>query len=136
MKKFLALSLIAVMTAGVLAGCSSKTEEKPADEKKEETTDGETTADGETYIVATDTAFPPFEFTDANGDFVGIDVDIINAIAEDPVLQSTFSHSALTQLFLLFSQDRLMVSSQAAQSQMQEKKLSISQSLTTQQTLL
>ena len=83
MKKFLALSLIAVMTAGVLAGCSSKTEEKPADEKKEETTDGETTADGETYIVATDTVFPPFEFTDANGDFVGIDVDIINAIAED-----------------------------------------------------
>ena len=83
MKKFLALSLIAVMTAGVLAGCSSKTEEKPADEKKEETTDGETTADGEKYIVATDTAFPPFEFTDANGDLVGIDVDIINAIAED-----------------------------------------------------
>ena len=83
MKKFLALSLIAVMTAGVLAGCSSKTEEKPAEDKTEETTDGEATADGETYIVATDTVFPPFEFTDANGDFVGIDVDIINAIAED-----------------------------------------------------
>ena len=35
------------------------------------------------YIVATDTVFKPFEYTDENGDFVGIDVDILAAIAED-----------------------------------------------------
>ena len=35
------------------------------------------------YIIATDTTFAPFEFTDAKGNFVGIDVDIMAAIAED-----------------------------------------------------
>jgi polar amino acid transport system substrate-binding protein len=40
-------------------------------------------ADGETYVVATDTTFAPFEFQDAQGKFVGIDMDLIRAIAED-----------------------------------------------------
>lgn len=40
-------------------------------------------ASGKTYIVATDTTFAPFEFTDENGDFVGIDVDLLAAIAAD-----------------------------------------------------
>lgn len=40
--------------------------------------------DGEkVWVVATDTVFKPFEYTDANGNFVGIDVDILAAVAED-----------------------------------------------------
>ncbi|MGM9973105.1 MAG: transporter substrate-binding domain-containing protein [Clostridiaceae bacterium] len=41
--------------------------------------------DGNTkkYVIATDTTFAPFEFTDENDKFVGIDVDILAAIAED-----------------------------------------------------
>lgn len=35
------------------------------------------------WTIATDTVFKPFEYTDENGDFVGIDVDILAAIAED-----------------------------------------------------
>ncbi len=35
------------------------------------------------WIIATDTAFKPFEYTDAAGNFVGIDVDIVEAIAKD-----------------------------------------------------
>ena len=35
------------------------------------------------FTIATDTVFKPFEYTDANGDFVGIDVDLLAAIAED-----------------------------------------------------
>ena len=34
------------------------------------------------YVVATDTTFAPFEFQDGN-DFVGIDMDLLKAIAED-----------------------------------------------------
>lgn len=37
----------------------------------------------EDYAIATDTAFRPLEFTDDAGDLVGIDVDILAAIAED-----------------------------------------------------
>ncbi|MGK2932081.1 MAG: amino acid ABC transporter substrate-binding protein/permease [Solirubrobacterales bacterium] len=40
-------------------------------------------AEGEAYTVATDTTFAPFEFQDAQGKFVGIDMDLIRAIAED-----------------------------------------------------
>lgn len=35
------------------------------------------------WIVATDTSFKPFEYTDEKGEFVGIDMDILAAIAED-----------------------------------------------------
>lgn len=40
-------------------------------------------ADAPHFIIATDTVFRPFEFTDANGNFVGIDVDLLAAIAEE-----------------------------------------------------
>jgi polar amino acid transport system substrate-binding protein len=49
------------------AGCGGKTEESEGDK---------------TYVVATDTTFAPFEFQDGN-DFVGIDMDLLAAIAED-----------------------------------------------------
>ncbi len=42
---------------------------------------GETaTAD---YVIATDKGFSPFEFQDAEGNIVGIDMDILAAVAED-----------------------------------------------------
>ncbi len=71
MKKFLSLLLAGVMTLS-LAAC------------------GGGSSDAQKYIIATDTAFPPFEFTDASGDFVGIDVDIVNAIAEDQGFEVEF----------------------------------------------
>lgn len=40
-------------------------------------------AQDENYVIATDTTFAPFEFQDVNGNFVGIDMDLIRAIAED-----------------------------------------------------
>lgn len=40
-------------------------------------------AAGENYVIATDTTFAPFEFQDDKGNFVGIDMDLIRAIAED-----------------------------------------------------
>ena len=35
------------------------------------------------FTIATDTVFKPFEYTDASGAFVGIDVEILAAVAED-----------------------------------------------------
>ena len=40
-------------------------------------------AAGENYTIATDTTFAPFEFQDKQGKFVGIDMDLIRAIAKD-----------------------------------------------------
>lgn len=64
MKKVLSVVMCAAMLACMLIGCGSK-----ADSKK--------------WIIATDTVFKPFEYTNANNEFVGIDVDIMAAIAED-----------------------------------------------------
>ncbi len=38
--------------------------------------------EGETFVFATDTTFAPFEFRDASGELVGIDIDLAEAIAE------------------------------------------------------
>ena len=40
-------------------------------------------AGGKVWIVATDTVFRPFEYTNEKNQFVGIDVDLLAAIAED-----------------------------------------------------
>jgi len=44
---------------------------------------GTGTASGKTYVIATDTTFAPFEFQDAQGNYVGIDMEILAAVAAD-----------------------------------------------------
>jgi glutamine transport system permease protein len=43
---------------------------------------GDSPGAGETYVIGTDTTFAPFEFR-AGGELTGIDIDIMEAIAED-----------------------------------------------------
>ena len=97
MKKLIALSLIACMAVSTAAcGSSSSSDSSAAEttetaDAAEETTDAaeetadaaDTTASDKTWVIAMDTVFRPFEYTDENNEFVGIDVDIINAISED-----------------------------------------------------
>ena len=93
MKKLIALSLIACMAVST-AACGSSSKDTAAAETTdaaEETTDAaeetadaaDTEASDKTWVIAMDTVFRPFEYTDENGDFVGIDVDIIKAVAAD-----------------------------------------------------
>ncbi|SDH15417.1 polar amino acid transport system substrate-binding protein [Rhodococcus triatomae] len=42
---------------------------------------------GRTYTIATDITFAPFEFQDESGNFVGIDIDLLEAIADDQGFQ-------------------------------------------------
>lgn len=89
MKKSLALLVCTALLAGMLAGCGSS--DSAATETEPETTEAADTAetaeavttDGKTWVVATDTVFKPFEYTNENNEFVGIDVDILAAIAQD-----------------------------------------------------
>ncbi|MBQ7986221.1 MAG: transporter substrate-binding domain-containing protein [Clostridia bacterium] len=63
MKKFLSLVLAAVMCLSLVA-CGGA-------------------GNSADYVIATDKGFSPFEFQDADGNIVGIDMDILAAIAED-----------------------------------------------------
>ncbi|MDN4602336.1 amino acid ABC transporter substrate-binding protein/permease [Paenibacillus sp. F6_3S_P_1C] len=38
---------------------------------------------GKTYVIGTDITFAPFEYQDENGDYVGIDMDLLDAIAKN-----------------------------------------------------
>ena len=63
--------LLATTMVVSLAGCGAKKEEAAAGGKK--------------WVIATDTAFKPFEYKAEDGNYVGIDIDILDAIAKDAV---------------------------------------------------
>ena len=67
MKKILLFAMILLLVAGMCFAGGNK--EKASGEK--------------VWIVATDTVFRPFEYTNEKNEFVGIDVDILAAVAED-----------------------------------------------------
>ena len=67
--KVLVVSMIAVLAMGALAGCGSK--------------DEGASSDVTTYIAATEPTYAPFDTTDEDGNIVGFDMDLLNAIAED-----------------------------------------------------
>ncbi len=89
-KKMLALAMSCMMFA--VAGCGGGAAEQTADtaastETAAETTEATTDASGKVWKIATDTSFKPFEYTDDNGKFVGIDMDILDAVAKDQGFQ-------------------------------------------------
>ena len=68
MKKLLCIALAALLCLGLVA-CGENT--------------ADTADNGKHFVVATDKGFSPFEFQDAEGNIVGIDMDILAAVAED-----------------------------------------------------
>ena len=95
MKKLIALGLTSVLAAylvacgGAASTASSSAAESAAPAESASATESaaDSTAADKTWVIATDTVFKPFEYTDASGNFVGIDVDIVAAIAEDQGFQ-------------------------------------------------
>ena len=107
-KKTLALIMAAAMVMGLTAcgsAADTTTETAETTEAAEETTEAaddaaaaeetaetteestDTASSDKVWVVATDTAFKPFEYTDDKGDFVGIDMDILDAVAKDQGFQ-------------------------------------------------
>lgn len=104
-KKVLALTMAALMAASLTAcggGSTAATTAAATDAATTaaDTTAADTTADAaadttaadtaksdKVYKIATDTTFAPFEFENENGEMVGVDLDILKAIAEDQGFQ-------------------------------------------------
>ena len=78
MKKFKLLSILLVLTL-LVAACGTKDENT-----------GSGKEEGKVYKVGIDTTYPPFEFEEA-GEYKGIDIDIINAIAKNQGIKIEFS---------------------------------------------
>ena len=62
MKKFIGIALALVLSLSVFAGCGSDSGSNEDSSKAKEK-----------YVIATDTTFAPFEFTNDDNEFVGID---------------------------------------------------------------
>ncbi len=94
MKKVMSLAMTTVMAAVALAGCGSSGSTTATTAAAEESTAaaGDTTAaaeeagdaavSGKTYKIAIDQAFAPFSIQQDDGSYVGIDVEIIKAVAD------------------------------------------------------
>ena len=87
MKKMLA-TLMALGLALSLAACSTSSGSSAAANSNNSSATSDTASGSDkVWLVATDTVFVPFEYTDEQGNFVGIDVDILAAIAKDQGFQ-------------------------------------------------
>mgnify|MGYP002479171606 CR=1 FL=1 len=75
-RQFLGLATSSAAVVGLgLVGCGSSSSSSSGS--------GSSSFSKSSYIVATDTTFAPFEFTNDSNEFVGIDVDLLSAIASE-----------------------------------------------------
>jgi polar amino acid transport system substrate-binding protein len=51
---------------------------------------GAAMADGEKYVIGTDSTYPPFEYVDASGQFLGFDIDIAKALCAEMKAECSF----------------------------------------------
>lgn len=102
MKRILALLLVILMVT--MTACSSDGESRKKRSKKTSTEDvvfqkTETDEDANSevikeaekeWVIATDMAFPPFNYADEDGDFAGFEVELLEAIAQDQGFEYRF----------------------------------------------
>ena len=81
MKKWTLLALLLAVLI-VLAACGDSEEESGSGESGG--------GEGESYRVGIDTTYPPFEFEE-DGEYTGIDIDLIKAIAENQDFEIDFN---------------------------------------------
>ncbi|MBN7772792.1 transporter substrate-binding domain-containing protein [Clostridium aminobutyricum] len=70
MKKILSVALVLLLSMSVLTACGGGAAKEDAPKET-------------VYKIATDTTFAPFEFQNDKGEYVGIDIEILQAIADD-----------------------------------------------------
>ena len=85
MKRFFALALAVLMVMSMFAGCK----------KAESGNELGLIEDGK-LIMSTNAAFPPYEMTDDNGKFIGIDVEVAQAIADKLGLELVIDNMEFT----------------------------------------
>ena len=80
MKKLLTLSLVAIMSISIFAGCKSQ-EATPEGDLKEDNSLQYILDKGE-FVMGLDDAFPPMGYRDENNEIVGFDIDLAQAVCD------------------------------------------------------
>ncbi len=92
LKKVNVFILAFTMTMG-LAACGGK-----VTISVDNTSGSGTQEDGKKYIIATNTLFAPFEFQNKMGEYVGIDIDLLNEIAKDQGFEYELVHMTFNEM--------------------------------------
>lgn len=85
MKRIFALALAVLMVMSVFAGCSNKKDDS-----------GLNLVEPGKLIMSTNAAFPPYESTDDNGKYIGIDIEVAEAIAKKLGLELVIDNMEFT----------------------------------------
>lgn len=95
------LSLILVLTAAlVLAACGGGgTSDEPASDDSESSDASDASGDMIKLIAGTEATYAPMEYIDESGEIVGIDIDVVNAIAEEIGAEVEFQNIGWDPLF-------------------------------------
>lgn len=90
MKKLITILLTVTLVIGMftMVGCGNT--EQTTDENTTELTGWEYIADKEELIIGLDDTFAPMGFRDEEGDLVGFDIDLANAVGEELGVNITF----------------------------------------------
>ncbi len=80
-KKILSLAIAAVMSVSMLAGCGSNAGTNNANTAKEDNSLKKVQEQGY-FTLGLDADFAPMGFTEENGEIVGFDIDLANAVAD------------------------------------------------------
>ncbi|HLR59719.1 MAG TPA: basic amino acid ABC transporter substrate-binding protein [Pseudogracilibacillus sp.] len=83
----------------VLASCGGDSDSKPAD--------NEDSGEKKTLIAGTDATYAPMESMDKDGEIVGIDIDIVNAIAEAAGFEVEYRNIGWEPLFPAVDNDEV-----------------------------
>lgn len=81
MKKFMAIMMVGLLMMMVATGCK---------EKEDGTNSGTGSVEKETYVIGLDPGFPPMGSKSENGEIVGFDIDLANAVADEMGVAFTF----------------------------------------------
>lgn len=94
---FLLLLLVAIVLVACSGGDSSDdTSSNDTDGSSETSTDS---GEKQKYIVGTEATYAPMEYIDESGEIVGIDIDVVNAIAEEMGFEVEFQNIGWDPLF-------------------------------------
>lgn len=91
--RLFSVAILLVSVSIILFGCGTGSD----DSKSGSSNAGE--GGKKKFIVATDAAYAPMEYMDENGNIVGIDIDIVNAIAEAAGIEVEYKNTGWDPLF-------------------------------------
>jgi glutamine transport system substrate-binding protein len=92
LKRIFSVGIILSSVSLALFGCGTGTSTSENGESGE-------TGEDKKYIIATDATYAPMEYMDKNGNIVGTDIDIVNAIADELGIEVEFKNYGWEPLF-------------------------------------